>query len=268
MALHNEEKDKKTIKSVEKAFALIEFLAQSEDERGVTEISKAMDAGVSATYHLIHTLKEIGIIEQNPQTKKYKLGFKLWQIGMKVYGQNELARALKPYLRRLRQQTGETANLTILDQNRIVYIAQDESDHLLRMFTKIGATAPLHCTGAGKVLLAYMPESKAEQILEGIELSAFTSKTLTTKEELLAELKRIRERGYGTDDEERERGVSCIGAPVFGPDRHVVACMSISGPKERFKEENLDEWIRIVMKIAQEATEFIQYHERKQADLL
>ncbi|NLY35783.1 MAG: IclR family transcriptional regulator [Tissierellia bacterium] len=253
-----EVKSKKTIKSVEKAFALIDYLAQTQEDQGVTEISSAMQTGVSATYHMLNTLKEAGIIEQNSLTKKYRLGLKLWQIGMLAYRQNQLASAMKPFLRKLMLETGETANLTVLDNNKIVYIAQEESDHLLKMFTKIGASAPLHCTGAGKVLLAYLPEYKQKQILDEIELKPFTSKTLTTEKDLREEMQRIRNKGYGTDDEERELGVSCVGAPIFGPDQKVVACISVSGPKERFSEENKNKWIEVVMAIAKEATEYIQ----------
>lgn len=258
MSVQEEVKSKKTIKSVEKAFALIDYLAQTEDDQGVTQISSAMQTGVSATYHLLNTLKESGVIEQNPLTKKYKLGLKLWQIGMLAYNQNELASALRPYLRKLMHKTGETANLTVLDNNKIVYIAQEESDHLLKMFTKTGASAPLHCTGAGKVLLAYLPEFKQKHILDEIDLKRFTAKTLTTEVELREELLSINNQGFGTDDEEREEGVSCIGAPIFGPDHSIVACMSISGPKERFNKENKEKWIQIVMSIAKAATEYIQ----------
>ena len=145
-----EEKQKKTIRSVIKAFDVIDYMALSEKELGVTEISEALNYGVSATYHLLNTLKECNIIEQNETTKKFKLGLKLWQIGMRAYEQNDISIILKPYLRKLKELTGETSNLTILDNNQIVYIAQEESNRLLKMFTKIGVSAPLHCTGAGK----------------------------------------------------------------------------------------------------------------------
>lgn len=251
-------KGTKTIKSVEKAFHVIEYLAVSGESEGVTEISNAMDTGVSATYHLLNTLRELGVISQNPVTKKYKLGLKLWKIGILAYQQNELATVLLPYLRRLREMTGETANLTVLDGDKIVYIAQSESEHLLKMFTRIGATAPLHCTGAGKILLAYLPKNKQNQLLDTIELKRYTSKTLTTRKGLNKELEQIRAQGYGRDDEEREQGVRCIGAPVFGPDNQIICSISISGPKVRFSEENQIKWIKAVKEIADEATDFLR----------
>ena len=143
-------KTRKTIGSVIKAIEVIEHIAYSEKELGVTEISNGLNYGVSATYHLLNTLKECNIIEQDKVTKKFKLGLKLWQIGMLAYGQNHISVSLKPYLKKLKNLTGETANLTIMDNYQIVYIAQEESDSLVKMFTKPGAVAPLHCTAAGK----------------------------------------------------------------------------------------------------------------------
>lgn len=252
-----EEKQKKIIKSVIKAFDVIDYMALSEKELGVTEISEALNYGVSATYHLLNTLKECNIIEQNETTKKFKLSLKLWQIGMRAYGQNDISVSLKPYLRKLKELTGETANLTILDNNQIVYIAQEESNRLLKMFTKIGVSAPLHCTGAGKILLAYQPKAKQAKIIDSIELKKYTDKTITDKDKLMEEIDGIKERGYGLDDEERELGVSCIGAPVFGVNDEIIACISISGPKSRFTKENKDKWINTILEVSKEASDYI-----------
>ncbi|HSH36114.1 IclR family transcriptional regulator, partial [Schnuerera sp.] len=149
MGNNKKTKEKKTIASVIKAIEVIEYIAYSEKEVGVTEISNGLNYGVSATYHLLNTLKECNIIVQNDRTKKYSLGLKLWQIGMLAYGQNHISVTLKPYLKKLKDLTGETVNLTIMDNHEIVYIAQEESDKLVKMFTTTGATAPLHCTAGG-----------------------------------------------------------------------------------------------------------------------
>lgn len=247
-------KEKKTIASVIKAIEVIEYIAHSEKEVGVTEISNGLNYGVSATYHLLNTLKECNIIVQNDRTKKYSLGLKLWQIGMLAYGQNHISITLRPYLRKLRDLTGETANLTIMDNYQIVYIAQEESNRLVKMFTTTGATAPLHCTGAGKILLAHKPEEIQNLILERIELTKYTDNTIVNKEELLNELKKIRENGYGFDNEERELGVSCIGAPVFDLNNDAIACITISGPTARFTKQNKKKWVDIVVQISKEAT--------------
>ena len=185
-------KEKKIIGSIVKAVEVIEYLANSETGAGATEISRGLSYGVSSTYHILNTLKECNIIEQDQRTKKFKLGLKLWQLGMLAYEHNPISVTLRPYLRKLKDITGETANLTVMDNYQIVYIAQEESDKLVKMFTKTGATAPLHCTGAGKIFLAYKDEKVRDAIIDKLELTKFTENTIVDREELIKELEEIR----------------------------------------------------------------------------
>ncbi|MGM0395515.1 MAG: IclR family transcriptional regulator [Bacillota bacterium] len=252
--MKKESKQKKTIGSIKKAFDIINYIAEQDHEQGATEISEALGYGVSATYHILNTLKESNIITQDQKTKKYKLGLKLWQLGMTSYEQNNISIELKPYLTKLRDNTGETANLTILEGEEIVYIAQEESDKLIKMFTKTGAKAPLHCTASGKIFLAFKDSEDKEKILESISLEKFTENTITDRKVLMEELEKIREAGYGFDIEERDEDVSCIAAPVFGPNGEVIACISISGPNNRFSDDNKERWTRIIVEIAKEAS--------------
>lgn len=255
--MENKSKQKKTIGSVKKALDIINYIAEQEHEQGATEISEALGYGVSATYHILNTLKESNIISQNEKTKKYKLSLKLWQLGMTAYSQNNISDALKPFLVKLRDYTGETANLTILEGEEIVYVAQEESDKLIKMFTKTGATAPLHCTASGKIFLAYKDQAERNEIIEGLDLVKFTENTIVEKGKLVEELQRIKKDGYGFDVEERDEDVSCIAAPVFGPQDELMACLSISGPKNRFSQDNKERWIKIIVDIAREASEHL-----------
>jgi len=246
--------EKKIIGSIIKAVEVIEYLANSQNGAGATEISKDLNYGVSSIYHILNTLKECNIIEQDKRTKKFKLGLKLWQIGMLAYEHNPISITLRPYLKKLKDLTGETANLTVMDNYNIVYIAQVESDKLVKMFTRPGATAPLHCTAAGKIFLAFKDENIRNSILDKIELIKYTENTITDKDSLIEELEKIRQNGCGFDNEEREIGVSCIGAPVFDIHNDVIACITISGPTSRFTAENKDKWINDVIMVAREAT--------------
>lgn len=254
--MEKEKKQTKTIASVTKAIRVIEFIAEAK-EAGVTEISKGLDYGVSATYHLLNTLREENIIVQDKNTKKFKLGLKLGQLGTLAYEQNHMSDVIRPYLKKLRDLTGETANLTIIDNEKIAYIAQEESDRLVRMFTKTGATAPLHCTGGGKTILAFKAEEDRNEILNKLNLESFTANTITDKKKLIEEMEEIRKNGYGTDNEERELGVSCIAAPIFDLNNEVMASISISGPTARFTEENKEGWIKDTLKVAKEVTDHL-----------
>lgn len=255
--MNMETKQRKTIGSVIKAVEIINYIAESDQEMGATEISEGLGYGVSATYHLLNTLKESNFITQNERSKKYQLSLKLWQLGMKAFSQNNLGTALRQFLTKLKKETGETSNLTVLDRKSIVYIAQEESDKLIKMFTKTGATAPLHCTASGKIFLAYMDDVKREEILKDYIMTRFTKNTITTKKQLLLELKEIKDKGYGFDIEERDEDVSCIAAPIFGTNGEVLACISISGPHTRFTKENKDRWIEIILQVSKDASGFL-----------
>ncbi|MDY0234714.1 MAG: IclR family transcriptional regulator [Gudongella sp.] len=251
-------KQKKIIGSVVKAFHIIDYISEEEREQGATEISDALGYGVSATYHLLNTLKECNLITQNINTKKYQLSLKMWQLGMSAYRQNHISIALKPFLVDLKNKTGETSNLTVLDKNKIVYIAQEESDKLIKMFTQTGASAPLHCTAAGKIFLAYKSPEKRDEILKDYNLTYFTENTIIDKNQLLNELVKVSELGYGFDIEERDEDVSCVAAPIFGLHDEVIACLSISGPHNRFTNKNIKEWVNIITHTAKEATDFLR----------
>lgn len=238
--------DTKTIGSVIKAVEVMEVLAKSECELGLTEISSKLNYGVSATYHLLNTLKQLNIIQQDKKTKKYRIGFALFRISGMAKRQNVLANLAQPYLDELRELVGETCNLVVLDGSDVVYIAQSESSNLLKMFTQLGARVPLYCTGGGKVLLAYQPEKIQEFILGKTDFSKFTKNTISNSKDLINELKTIRKQGYALDNEEREEGVTCAAAPVFDCYGEAVASISVSGPTSRLMEKGMDKIIRNV----------------------
>ena len=237
----------KTIGSVIKAVEVLRELASSECGLGVTEISNNLNYGVSATYHLLNTLRLCNIIEQDRETKKYRIGFELFRISSVAKNQNNLANIAQPHLDKLKENVGETSNLVILDNSKTVYIAQSESNNLLKMFTQLGARVPFYCTGAGKAILAYQAEEVQKYTIGKTIFNKYTKNTLTTAEELINEFKIIRVQGYALDNEEREFGVTCVAAPVFDCFEEAIAAISISGPTSRLNEKGIRNIIHQVM---------------------
>jgi DNA-binding IclR family transcriptional regulator len=252
-------KDTKTIGSVLKAVEVMEELAKSEHGLGVTEISSRLNYGVSATYHLLNTLKQCNIIEQDKKTKKYRIGFALFRISGMAKRQNVLASLAQPYLDQLKELVGETCNLMVLDGSDVVYIAQSESTNLLKMFTQLGAKVPLYCTGGGKVLLAYQPVKIQDLILGKTSFEKYTKNTLASAQDLKNELEVIRRQGYAIDNEEREEGVTCIAAPVFDCYGEAITSVSISGPTSRLKEKGMDKIIKNVLLISENLSARLGY---------
>ncbi len=255
-------KNTKTIGSVIKAIEIVKEIAESETGLGVTEISSSLDYGVSATYHLVNTLKLSNIIEQDRKTKKYKIGFELFRICGLAKNQSVLANTAQPYLDKLREKVDETCNLAILDGNNIMYIAQSESTKLLKMFTQLGAKVPFYCTGAGKALLAYQPLDIQHLIISGTNLVSYTENTITTPEGLTGEFDSIKEKGYALDNEEREYGVTCVAVPIFDCYGEAVAAISVSGPTARLKKKEIIKLIGSVRVAANELSHNLGYVEK------
>jgi IclR family acetate operon transcriptional repressor len=153
-----------------------------------------------------------------------------------------------PLLEDLVQQTGETANLAMMDSNEVVYVAQVPSRHTVRMFTEVGKHVPLHCTGVGKALLSTLSDDQVTAILTRTGMPPSTDSTITSLPVMLAELERIRERGYALDDGEQEVGVRCIAVPVEAELRGFA--VSISGPASRMVDEVVQNAAPHLMKAA------------------
>ena len=144
-----------------------------------------------------------------------------------------------PLLQELVAISGETANLTVMEGQSAVYVAQAQPARTVRMFTELGNRVPLHSTGCGKVLLAYQPESVITSIIAQTGLPRYTETTITDAGQLQQELELIRQQGYAMDNGEQEEGVRCLAVPVYGPKGKVVAALSISGPSSRLDSRHI-----------------------------
>lgn len=232
-----EQGETKTIGSVEKAAQILEIIAQSETGLGATEISRSLNCGVSATYHLLNTLKLCGLIDQDISSKKYRIGYGLFQICSRAKRHSTLNGMVQPYLDHLSQVSGETCNMIELEGLQIVYIAQAAVNNMLQMFTQLGSKAPYYCTGGGKVLLAFRERNEWHRYIRNTDFVPYTDNTISSGDALLAELEDIRRDGIALDREERENGVTCIAAPVFDSKGEAIAAVSVSGPTGRMREK-------------------------------
>lgn len=247
------------VKSVDRALHLLEIMAEEKREVELKELCKKTHINITTLYRLLWTLQNRGFIAQNPHTERYRLGLKLLQLGHAVIDQIELRKIALPFLEKLMEKTGETANLVVLDQGEAVYIDKVESPASLRMFFRIGRQAPAHATGVGRVLLAALPSEKVTEIIKSKGLCKLTENTITSPENLQKELERIRENGFAIDNEECEVGAKCIAAPIRDYTNQVVAAVSISGPSARLSEERLDDLVIVVKETASKISKEIGY---------
>jgi len=246
-------KDKQTKSnlSVRKALSIINLLADHEDFMSLTEISSALGLTMSTTHHIIVSLKLDRFVDQNPETKKYGIGLRLYEIGLSNNYYRKLAETAGPFLEKMSTETGESSNLAVLIEGQITYIAQRESYRMMKTFVRLGSRSPVHCTGVGKVLISQYARKDIEKIIVKQGLKKYTARTIGTLEELYAELDLVKKQGYAVDQEEREEGVICIAAPVYNSSQKIVASISISGPAGRINAMNFSEIINLLGRYAQ-----------------
>lgn len=239
-----------TINSITRAVNILELFDHDVPILGISEIARKLGLQKSAVYRIVQTLVENKILEK--QGSKYKLGFKLYKLGILAQCESELIACSLPHLERLSAATGETSNLVVLEGNVAMYVAQQTSDHLIRMFTKIGAKVMPHCCGAGKVLMSDMSINEIDEIIVQNGFPTYTKNTISNREMLLQELENVKNNGYAVDNEEREKGVMCIAAPIKDESGRIIASISVSWPKFRFNHEITAEFVDMVKKEAME----------------
>jgi len=231
--------EKKIIQSIDRALQVLELFSLEKPEWGVTEISKALNIYKSNVHNILTTLVERGFVIKDSKTDKYKLGIKFFELGSVVIKNMDLRKIAHPHIEKLSKEFNETVHLGVLDKGRVVSIEREESGQSLSPRIFIGKRAPLHCIAVGKAIMAYLSEDEINFIIKEKGLEKFTENTITTKEGLKNELKKIQKQGYAVDNMEHEEGVRCVASPIRDYNGKVIASMSVSGPAFRINESNI-----------------------------
>jgi IclR family KDG regulon transcriptional repressor len=224
-----------TLNSVRNALRLLCAFTPSEPELGVSELARRLGIGKSTVHRLLGTLKDEGFVEQNTVTGRYALGLRLLDLGAQAAGRLDLHESASPYVEDLRNRTGETVQIAVLDNHEVVYVERRESPRRLRLFGQIGRRNAAHCTSTGKLLLAFLSPSELDQRLGDRPLEAKTPYTITDPAALRQEFAKIRGRGYSTNVNESEIGIASIAAPIRDATGAVIAAISVAGPLSRFE---------------------------------
>ena len=227
------------VQSLDRALDILKLLG-SEPEMRVTDLARRLEVHKSTAFRLLSTLQEHGLVEQNPATEKYRLGYGLVRLASSVVGEIDLARASRPVLEELATRTSETVNLAILQGDQVINIDQIAAPNLVVNVNWVGKQTPLHCTSNGKVLLAFLPVVECNRLL-GRPLPRFTARTITDVRTLERQLSRVREEGWAFTLEELEVGLNAVAAPVRGSDGEVSAAVSVAGPSYRVTPQRLTE---------------------------
>lgn len=247
------------IQAVERALKILDLFDEQDNELKITDISSRMGLHKSTVHSLLKTLQVHGYIGQNPENGKYKLGMKLFERGNFVIYGLDIRKVAKKHLKNLSMQTGQTTHLVILDGKEAVYIDKIDGSMSVIRYSRIGRRISVHSSGVGKALVAFQSKKELQQILDGYVYHAHTANTISNESDFLAELARVRVKGYAIDNEENEPGVRCAAVPIRDHTGQVIAVMSISTLIASVDEQRLHQFIEMLKESAQQISEEMGY---------
>lgn len=239
-----------TVQSIDRAVQILNVLCEAETPLSLAAISTRVGLRKSTTYRLLRTLGQHSLVAQDPLSKSYAPGFRIFEWSSAVTRKLDLREQALPELRELSERTEETVHLAILDQGDVIYIDKQESRHAIRMYSAIGRRAPAYCTAVGKVLLAHLAPAQLDAVLAVRKLERRTPNTITSRRALKQELALTRARGYALDQAEHEPNIYCVACPIFNQHGQVIAAMSLTVPSLRLPREGIATFAPLVQTYA------------------
>jgi len=242
-------KENGRLSSVATSVRLLKAFSEQQVEIGISDLAKRLGVAKSTVHRLAVTLVADGMLEQNSDTGKYRLGIALFRLGSLVRRRMNVSNEARPLLRDLREKVNETVHLAVLDGSEIMYVFNLESTQAIRMRSDVGVRKPAHCTAEGQAILAFQPDEVVERVMRD-GLPARTPQTVTDPLALKKVLDGVRARGCAIEDEESELGMRCIAAPLRNDAGEVVAAIGLAGPTSRLSKKALATFIPHVIETA------------------
>lgn len=246
---------KSSIQVIERMMSLLDALASHGAPINLKQLALETRLHPSTAHRILNVMVRNRVVDRvEPGT--YRLGMRLLELGTLVRSRISIRQEALPYMQQLHQQLGETVNLSVRHDDEVIYIERTSSGtQMMRVVQIIGARAPLHITAVGKIFLAADGPEKCLEYAKRTGLPKFTDNTHTDQAGLLKEIERARQLGYAFDNEEAEKGVSCVGAGIYNDDGHLIAGLSVSAPSERFNQA----WAAQVKQMAERIARAIGY---------
>jgi len=229
--------------SLERGLAILSAFRPAKPLVGISELAREIGLSRSTTHRYVATLASLGYLQQDGGTKKYRLGPRVLDLGFSAINSMELREISLPHLQQLSDETGHTVNMAILDGTDIVYIERVRSSRQgqrdIDLNLHVGSRLPAYCTSMGKVLLAFLPTERQQELVEQVDFSQRGPNTITAKAELVAELERVRAAGLAVNNEELAYGLRSIAAPVRSQSGDVVAAINLAVHRSMVSVEDL-----------------------------
>ena len=245
-------KERGGVQSIARAFAIAEEIARNREGIGLAELSKRVGLHNSTTFHLVKTMVQLGYVSQLADSRKYRIGRRMFTLAAGALDEIELVSVATPVLEKLTRETGEYSHFAIRSGEQIVVVAKTAGTGIFQMVDRTGAVRPAHATALGKVLLAALSPSQLERYLETCELRKFTAKTIVERDALLREIEEVRRKGLAFDDGEFDPEARCVAVPVRDFTGRVAGAIGMSGPMWRLSLQALQEKSKYVREAAVE----------------
>jgi IclR family transcriptional regulator, KDG regulon repressor len=234
------------VQVLERAVDILQVLSEDSRELAAAEVAERLSLHKSTIHRLLAVLDHHRLIRKNAGTGKYALGLRLFEFGTRAVRGLQLRDQAQPHLEQLARETGETAHICVYDNGEMVSLAYAEGPRSLRMPATVGGRTPAYCSAVGKAMLAFLPDAAVDEVMSR-SVRACTEKTLVSRAALQADLRQVRIRGYAVDNEEIEKGLRCVGGPVWNYSGEVVAAISVAGPAFRITRSRVPTVARAVI---------------------
>ncbi len=242
------------VQSLTRGLSILEALARAEGGLTLTDVAQRVGLPPSTTHRLLATLEKMRYVFQAGDLGLWYVGLQAFAVGSSFLDSRDWVAQSHPYMRRLMEQSGETANLAILDGTEAVFIDQVQCRETMRTIVRLGSRVPLHASGVGKAIFASLPDEQIEAILKVKGLPRITDNTITSAETMWASLRVIRQRGWSFDDEEHLIGTRCVASPIYDEHAESLGAISLAGPVSRLPDARIKKLGPIVAHIAEDIT--------------
>ncbi len=241
-----------TVQSLLRALSLLEVLAEDDEGYRLVDLAERAGLSTSTTHRLLTTLEQKRFVQFDRDESLWHIGVQCFAIGAGFARRRSFTRIALPIMRRLRDATGETVNLGLLDQGDVVILTQVESREMMRAITRPGGRMPLPCTALGQAILSAMEEREVAQILHKHGLPRLTHNSIARPTKLRGALDEARKLGYAVDHEENSVGLRCVAAVIYDENVQPLAAVSVAGPTVRVTLSRLPELGKQVIEAARE----------------
>lgn len=246
------------VPALQRGLALLEHLAAEPAGATLSELGAALDLSPTSVFRLAGALGELGYLSRDEKTKRFAVTQKLLRLGQPHSGSRSLVECAIEPMRTVLRATGETTQLCCRTEAFCVVVEQLPALHPFKYIVDLGSRPPVYCCAPGKAMLAFLPDDELEATLARIKFERHTARTITSRRALLAELERVRAKGYAVDCDEHFEGVHCVAAPLLDRHGHTIAAITIAGPAARIPESKFDRYGQVIIASAHEAARRFQ----------